>query len=130
MAEKNTTSRTVDGYLAAQPEEFRNALERLRRIIRAELPDATEVISYGLPTFKHRGQSVLAIAAWKKHVAIYPMSYAVLAAHKDELGLYEVEKGTVRFPPSAEFSAQLLRAMVSERVAENDARRMKRTAER
>jgi uncharacterized protein YdhG (YjbR/CyaY superfamily) len=115
-------TRSVDAYYASLPDEFRAALERLRQVIKDELPDATEVISYGLPTFKHKGRGVLAIGAWKKHIAIYPMSYAVIAAHAGELADFEVDKGTVRFPPNAHFDEQLLRKMVQERVAENEAR--------
>jgi uncharacterized protein YdhG (YjbR/CyaY superfamily) len=118
----------VDVYFATQPEDNRKALERLRSAIRAELPDASEVISYGLPTFKSRGRAVLAIGGWKSHVAIYPMSYAVLDAHRRELAAYDVDKGTIRFSARTEFDAQLLRAMVRERVAENDARAAKRPA--
>ncbi len=112
----------VDAYFAGLQDDQRAALERLRRVIRMELPDATEVISYGLPTFKYRGRGVLAIAAWKKHIAIYPMSYAVMTAHRDELADYDVDKGTIRFPPSKQFNEALLRTMVRDRVAENDAR--------
>ncbi len=122
MAEPNP----VDAYLAAQPEENRVALERLRQVIRAELPEASEVISYGLPTFKLRGRAVLAIAGWKKHVAIYPMSYAVIDAHRSDLAAYEIDKGTIRFPPSVEFDIALLKAMVRERVAENEVRPSRR----
>jgi uncharacterized protein YdhG (YjbR/CyaY superfamily) len=122
MAEPNP----VDAYLAAQSEANHAALERMRRVIREELPEASEVISYGLPTFKHRGRAVLAIAGWQKHVAIYPMSYAVMDAHRAELSAYEVDKGTIRFPPGVEFDTALLKTMVRERVAENDARPTKR----
>jgi uncharacterized protein YdhG (YjbR/CyaY superfamily) len=114
--------RTIDAYLADQPDEMRAALERMRAVIRAELPEATETISYGMPTFKYHGRGVVAIAAWKSHCALYPMSYAVMDAHKDELAKYDVSKGTVRFSPSTSFDDELLRKIVADRVAENEAR--------
>ena len=44
----------VDEYLARLPEASRVALERLRKIVRSLVPQATEVISYGLPTLRDR----------------------------------------------------------------------------
>lgn len=76
--------RDIDEYMAELPEDARAVLEALRRAIKAAAPDATESISYQIPTFNYRGPLV-AIAAWKHHCGFYPMSKAVVAAHKDEL---------------------------------------------
>jgi len=122
MAEQNA----VEAYYAAQPDDQRATLEHMRGVIRVALPEATEAISYGLPTFKHKGRAVLAIGAWKNHCALYPMSYAVMAAHQAELAAYDVSKGTVRFKANQPLDDDLLRAIVAERVAENDARQAKR----
>ena len=118
MAETNV----VDAYLAALPDEMRTALERIREVIRAVVPGMSEVIAYGLPTFKHKGKGVVALGAWKNHLALYPMSYAVMAAHKDELAVFEVSKGTVRFKPDQLLGDDLIRKIVLDRVAENDRR--------
>jgi uncharacterized protein YdhG (YjbR/CyaY superfamily) len=112
----------VEAYFDAQPEQQRRALECLRGIVRSELPDAAEEISYGLPTFKVHGRGVIAIGGAKTHVAIYPLSPAIIDAHKDELTGYQLSKGTIRIPLDKQFDERLLRRMVQERLAENKAR--------
>ena len=50
MARSNFKS--VDEYIASQPEAILGVLERVRSAIRRALPDAEEVISYQMPTYK------------------------------------------------------------------------------
>ena len=46
---------SVNAYLRAVPPVPRAALQKLRKTIKAAAPEATEVISYGIPMFKHHG---------------------------------------------------------------------------
>jgi uncharacterized protein YdhG (YjbR/CyaY superfamily) len=64
---------TVDEYVAALPDDVRPVMEGLRRSIRAVVPDVAETISYQMPTFTLDGLPLLHVAAWKKHVGIYPL---------------------------------------------------------
>jgi uncharacterized protein YdhG (YjbR/CyaY superfamily) len=99
---------SVDDYIAAQPEEVRRVLERVRSAIRKALPKAEETISYNIPTYKLRGRPVIYFAGWKKHYSLYPSNARLVAAFKDELSPYEVEKGTIRFPLSDPVPAKLI----------------------
>lgn len=63
---------SVEEYLAALPEAPRAALEKLRKTIRAAAPEATETISYQMPTFKDQGHFLLSYAAYKGHCSVYP----------------------------------------------------------
>ena len=45
------TPQSVDGYISSFPVETRERLLAIRTVIHAEAPDATEKMSYGLPTF-------------------------------------------------------------------------------
>ncbi len=63
---------TVDEYLAGVPGDKRVALDRLRSQIKAAAPDATESISYGLPTFKLDGRWFVAFGVAKNHCSFYP----------------------------------------------------------
>ena len=114
-------SRDVDEYLARVPEEARGALEKLRETIRAAVPEATEVISYGIPTFKLHGRSLVWYAAFKKHCSFFPLSSAMREAHGKELERYDSSKGTLRFPPNKPLPATLVRKLVKIRIAENEA---------
>jgi uncharacterized protein YdhG (YjbR/CyaY superfamily) len=111
----------VDAYLAAVPQDARAVLEKLRKTIRAASPKAVEVISYGMPMFKHHG-GLVAFAAFKHHCSMFPMSYAVIEAHRDELAPYLASKGTLRFSPAKPIPAELVKKIVRARIAENEAR--------
>jgi uncharacterized protein YdhG (YjbR/CyaY superfamily) len=88
---------TVEEYLASFPKETRVVLEQVRATIRTVLPDATEVISYGIPTFELDGHPVAYFAGWKHHVSLYPVP-AGDAAYGEAAASYLSGKGTLRFP--------------------------------
>lgn len=124
---KTTPVATVDEYLAALPDEVRATLEKIRKAIKAAAPKATEGISYQMPMYKHQGM-LIGFAAFKNHCSIFPGPGAI-ARHKDELKGYETSKGTVRFPIGKPLSATLIRKLVKERIAENEAK-MKQKAKK
>jgi uncharacterized protein YdhG (YjbR/CyaY superfamily) len=64
---------TIDEYVAALPEHARPVMEGLRRSIRAVVPQVGETISYAMPTFTLDGLPLVHVAAWKKHVGLYPL---------------------------------------------------------
>ena len=110
----------VEEYMSALPGEVRASLEDLRAQIRALVPEAPEVISYQIPTFKYHGPLV-GYGAAKNHCAFYVMSPSVMEAHKDELKEYETSKGTIRFQPDRPLPAALVTKLVKARMAENEA---------
>jgi uncharacterized protein YdhG (YjbR/CyaY superfamily) len=107
----------VDDYIAAQSAAAQTRLRELRAIFRAALPDAVEVISYGIPTYKFRAGSVHFGAA-KRHCAVYGS-----AAHRlgDELRGYVGDKGTVRFPLDQPIPQNLVHKLIVATVAECEA---------
>ena len=113
-----TPAKTVDGYLAALPEEARATLEKIRKAIKAAAPKATEVISYQMPMYKHHGMLV-GFAAFKDHCSFFPGAKPV-ATYKDELKAYETSKGTIRFPIGKPLPAALVKRLVKARIAENE----------
>jgi uncharacterized protein YdhG (YjbR/CyaY superfamily) len=84
---------TVDQYLAALPEDRRNALTTLRAVLKTHLPDGfVEAMQYGMPSFVvpltrypsgyHVGPGrplpFISIASQRQHIALYHMGvYAV-----------------------------------------------------
>jgi uncharacterized protein YdhG (YjbR/CyaY superfamily) len=93
-----TDFQSVDEYIASQPEPIRGLLEQVRGTIRKAVPDAEEVISYQMPTYKLPGGPVLYFAGWKQHISLYPATATVVAAFQKEIAPYVVHKGTLRFP--------------------------------
>lgn len=123
-AKKTAPVETVDEYLAMLPEEARATLEKIRKSIRAAAPKAAEVISYQMPMYKHHGM-VIGFAAFKNHCSIFPGPGAI-ERHKSELKGYETSRGTIRFPIGKPLPAALVKAIVRERVAENEAKLQKK----
>lgn len=109
----------MDAYLAALGDDQRQALERLRRTIRAAAPRAEECISYGVPAFRLDGKVLVGFGAAKEHCTFFPMSGTTVAAHTRELKRYETSKGAVRFTVERPLPAALVRKLVKARIAEN-----------
>jgi uncharacterized protein YdhG (YjbR/CyaY superfamily) len=120
--EQNDPPNEVDEYLAKVPDEARAALEKLRKTIRAAAPKATEGFSYGIPAFKLHGRPLVSYAALKNHCSFFPMSPAVMDAHRKELEPYDTSKGTIRFPVDKPLPATLVRKLVKARIAESEGR--------
>ena len=118
----NSAPTNVDEYLATLPEGARTALDRLRETIKAAAPEATEAISYRIPTFSYRGHLV-ACSAHKNHYSLHVMSGALLEAYQDELQAYHTSKGTIRFSFDEPLPTALVTRLVKARVKENEAQR-------
>jgi uncharacterized protein YdhG (YjbR/CyaY superfamily) len=118
---------TVDEYLAGLPDDRRSAMEALRAAARAAAPDATEVISYGMPALKSHGQFLVSYDAFKRHYSLFPSTDAVVEALGDELAPYLSGKGTIRFPADAPIPTDLVARIVSIRFEENAQRAARRT---
>ena len=110
--------KSVDEYIASQPEKVQNILKQLRSTIRKAVPGAEETISYKIPTYKLRDGPMLYFAAWKRHYSIYPASGRLVAAFRDELAPYEVSKGTIRFPISQPVPVKLIARIAKFRAVE------------
>jgi uncharacterized protein YdhG (YjbR/CyaY superfamily) len=110
----------VEEYLAGVPEPARTTLEKVRAAIRSAAPrEATEALSYRIPTFKYKG-ALMAFAAFSKHCSLFPMSLAVMKAFQSELKGFDTSKGTIRFPVDKPPSPALVKKMVKARIAEKE----------
>jgi uncharacterized protein YdhG (YjbR/CyaY superfamily) len=117
---KRSAAKNVDAYLAAVPEPARTTLNTIRAVIRSAVPpEATEAITYGMPTFKYKG-SLLAFAAFKNHCSLFPMSLAVIDTFKNELKPFLASKGTIRYPLDKPLPSALVKKLVKARIAEKD----------
>lgn len=89
--------KSVDDYIAAQPQSARAALSRVRAAIREALPRADETISYNMPTYKLGGSAVIFFAAWKRHFSLYPASQKLIGFFRKDLAAATIDKSTIRF---------------------------------
>jgi uncharacterized protein YdhG (YjbR/CyaY superfamily) len=116
-AKKSVTPKNVDEYLAAIPQAARPMLQEMRDTIRSTAPkESTEVISYGIPAFKHK-KILVWYAAFAKHCSLFPTA-SVLEQFKDDLKGYSVSKGTIQFPLDKPLPTALLKKLVKARVSQ------------
>jgi uncharacterized protein YdhG (YjbR/CyaY superfamily) len=109
---------SVRAYLAAQPPPVRARLRQIRAIVLAVAPGAVEHFSYGVPGFRLDDQALVWYAAFKRHTSLYPITPALLKAHRIDVSDYETSKGTIRIPMDAALPAPLVKRLVKARVAE------------
>ena len=98
-------------YFQDFPPEVRQRLETMRATIGAIVPEATETISYAIPTYKLKGKNLVHFAGYGKHIGFYPGSRP-LEAFAAELSDYKTSKGTVQFPHDRPLPLELLTRMV------------------
>lgn len=113
-----TACKSVDEYIASQPEAVQEILQRVRHTIRKAVPAAEESISYKMPTYKLQGGAVLYFAGWQRHFSLYPVSARMLTAFKKDFEPYTVNKGTIRFPLSEPVPVRLIAAIAKVRAQE------------
>jgi uncharacterized protein YdhG (YjbR/CyaY superfamily) len=123
---------SIDAYLAAQSDEARPILQRIRAIVHEEAPLATETISYRMPAFR-QGGVLLYFAAFRQHIGVYP-PVSGDAALLRALAPYRGPKGNLSFPFAQAMPYALIRRVVRCRVrqaaAENAAKNAARAAAR
>jgi uncharacterized protein YdhG (YjbR/CyaY superfamily) len=111
--------KSVDEYIALAPQELQHRLKELRVAIRDAAPGAQEYMSYGMPSYRYKGQLIY-FALWKEHVGLYGLATPVLEAHQDELKGYVTDKGTVRFPLGEPLPVTLIKSLVEAQAKQND----------
>lgn len=118
-AKGNVIPKDVDEYLAGVPEPARTTLNKIRAVVRSVVPaEATEAISYGVPSFKYKGPLIW-YAAFSNHCSLFPTA-SVIERFKNELKSYPTSKGTIQFPVDKPLPAVLLKKLVKARLAENE----------
>lgn len=108
---------TFDEYLASFPPDAQRALMEMQALIRQAAPEATETISYGMPTFHLNGHPLVHFAGYKEHVGFYSITDE-MEASIPEITPYRSGKVSARFPLAEPLPADLIRRLVQFRAAE------------
>lgn len=111
---KRNPAKTIDEYLATLPKSTQEILRELRAFIHTLAPEATEAMSYGIPTFKLNG-NLVHFAGYENHIGFYPGSKAI-QVFKKEMKEYKLSKGTIQFPIDAPLPFELIKKIVAYRV--------------
>ena len=105
----------INEYVAGFPADVQKLLQKIRAANRKAAPDATEAISYHIPTFRINGKNFIHFAAFKNHIGFYPAPRGV-DEFEPELSAYEGGKGTVQFPLDKPIPYNLIRRIVKFRT--------------
>ena len=112
----------VDEYLRGVEEPQHSVLQALRRTILEIIPEAEQVISYGLPAFRLHGRTVAGFGAFKDHMSYLPFSGSVLEQLGDELHGYTMTKSSLHFSVHRPLKKGLVKRLIDVRLAEGSQR--------
>lgn len=100
---------TIDDYLFTLDDTYRKRIQDLRVYIHTCIPEVSEKISWGLPTFLHHG-SIVQIGACKGYIGFYTGEKAIQQFH-NELQAYTLTKCAIHLPLE-EFPYDLLKRIL------------------
>lgn len=110
-----TKSISVVAYVASFPEEARPTLIQLRGLMRRAVPDATEVIKWGHPSYEE-GVILFAFAGFAKHANLY-CTPSTISAFADRAP-YGSGKGSIRCPYDQPVPVELIDEVLAHRLRE------------
>lgn len=116
---------TISEYIQSAPEQGRERLAEIYKILKEAVPSAKECIKWGNPVFEEN-RILFAFAGFKSHLNFMPTGSS-LEPFKEELSKYKTGKGTIQFPYDKPLPKTLIRKIALHRakdVRENDARWM------
>ncbi|MFI5240110.1 MAG: iron chaperone [Candidatus Saccharimonadia bacterium] len=106
---------SIEDYLSnLKPEELIE-FERIRAIVKELAPEATERISYKLPTFFVQNKPLVYFAAFPNHLSLFPTSRPI-AVLKDKLTGYKLSRGTIRYSLDNLIPDELIRNLLQVRL--------------
>ncbi len=127
---KQTAPKTIDEYISSFPQDIQEILEKIRSLVKRAAPQAQETIKYGIPTFMLRDTYLIYFAAYKKHIAIYPIP-AGDPRFNEEISAYRSGKGTLQFPLDQSIPYTLIRKLIKFSLQDNltraESKRKKKT---
>lgn len=111
---------SVEEYIAAAEPDARPILKKIRATIRAEAPDAEEVLSYRMPAFR-MNRILVWYAAFRNHIGLYPPVSGDAALQK-AVAKYAGPKGNLKFPLDEPIPYDLIKRIVRLKVKQDVAR--------
>lgn len=113
------SSEEIEQYVGALEEPKRSTLGALHRTILEIVPDAEQIISYGVPAFRVQGKTVAGFAAFKSHLSYLPFSGSVLEQLADELAGYTMTKSSLHFGVDHPLPKGLVEKLIAIRLAQS-----------
>ena len=112
-----TEFKNIDEYIITCPVELQDKLKELRDLIKKNAPNATEKISWNMPTFYQNG-NLIHFFLYKRHIGLYPGAKAV-EYYKEKLAGYKTSKGAIQLPLDKPLPKALIGEIVRHNVNKN-----------
>lgn len=114
-----STYNNIDDYIMDCQPTVQTNLQELRAFIKQHAPNATEKISWSMPTFYLNG-NLVHFAAFKNHIGFYPGASGIERFIEDfDIQGFKYSKGAVQFPIDKPLPWVLIEKIVNFRVNEN-----------
>ncbi len=104
---------TVDEYIDELEGERREAVIRLRQVLKGAIPDLRETMSHGMPYYT-KGDDYYAIASQKHYLSLYVSDMELLTRYRGRLGKVNLGKSCVRFRRLENIDLNVVRDMLQE----------------
>jgi len=109
----------IDEYLKSLDYNTRLEFERIRKVIKTTVPEAEELIDYGIPSFKYKGKYLIGYYAYKSHLSLFPTSLPI-ERMKNKLSDFKLSKGTIQFSLKNSISDSIVRNLILYRIDDID----------
>lgn len=114
---------TVDEYIGTFPADVQTLLVQVRQAIRTAASEATETITYGIPTYDLHGKHLVFFAGWKHHISVYPLPMGD-SAFQQRIAPFKRVKSTIQLPLTQPIPCDLITELVTflqrEKLEAND----------
>ncbi|TRX59195.1 DUF1801 domain-containing protein [Fulvivirga sp. M361] len=116
-----TSPKTITDYIDLQEAHYYQGLEQLRSIIKSVVPDAEELISYQIPSFRLH-YMLVGFGVKKDAISLYTMNPDLVKSIKKELKSLGIKNtgSTLHFSPNAPLPEEIIKKIVRTRVMENE----------
>lgn len=114
------TIKSTDEYIGQFSPEIQELLTKVRHVIKEAVPEATEKISYQMPTF-YLYENLVHFAVNKHHIGLYPTPSGV-EGFKDRLTIYKTSKAAIQFPIDQPLPYELISEIAKYRASESRAK--------
>jgi uncharacterized protein YdhG (YjbR/CyaY superfamily) len=101
----------IDEYLDKLNGPEKAEFQTIHRIVHETVPDAQEVISYGMPGFKYQGKYLIGFAAFKGHLSLFPTS-GPIEELQAKLAGFTLTKGTIQFTVNKPIPESLIKELL------------------
>ncbi|HAP57890.1 MAG: DUF1801 domain-containing protein [Sphaerochaeta sp.] len=106
----------VDAYIKQFDDDRQQRLQAIRALVHPQASDASECISWRMPTFRLAGGgNIIQIAAFKNHIGLYPEPEAI-EAFKAELSGFPTSKGAIQLPLDRPLPLDLIERIILYRL--------------